>query len=235
MNVNGEYRIPASRERIWAALRDPEALRACLPGCEEARRVDDGSYLGRIATQVGAVNAVFTGRVEVRDADYPRSYRVVARAESLSAGSAEADATVTLTAEAEGTLVAYRARIDPHGRMASVGPRLLQGLAFRMANEFFVRLIERIRPTHPTGEALDRAEPVPVGMPAGAIAPIAPAPEAVAVPGSNPLSAHALAQAPGPQPEQTPADWTRSKSVILAVGTLIWLFIAVLLLVPALS
>jgi len=35
MDMTGEYRIPAPREKVWAALNDPEILKICIPGCEE--------------------------------------------------------------------------------------------------------------------------------------------------------------------------------------------------------
>ena len=38
MEMTGERRIPASREKVWEALNDPEALRAAIPGCEAVER-----------------------------------------------------------------------------------------------------------------------------------------------------------------------------------------------------
>ena len=34
MTMNGEVTLPAERERVWAALNDPEILKSCIPGCE---------------------------------------------------------------------------------------------------------------------------------------------------------------------------------------------------------
>ena len=35
MDLTGNYRIPAPRETVWAALNDPEILKACIPGCDD--------------------------------------------------------------------------------------------------------------------------------------------------------------------------------------------------------
>ena len=32
--IEGEERIRAPVEKVWAALNDPDVLRACIPGCE---------------------------------------------------------------------------------------------------------------------------------------------------------------------------------------------------------
>ncbi|MBS41330.1 MAG: carbon monoxide dehydrogenase, partial [Rhodospirillales bacterium] len=34
MDMTGEYRIPAPREKVWEALNDPEILKICIPGCQ---------------------------------------------------------------------------------------------------------------------------------------------------------------------------------------------------------
>ena len=41
MDMTGEYRIPAPRQRVWEALNDPEILKAAIPGCEELTKVGD--------------------------------------------------------------------------------------------------------------------------------------------------------------------------------------------------
>ena len=34
MQMNDTQRVPASREKVWAGLNDPEILRKCIPGCQ---------------------------------------------------------------------------------------------------------------------------------------------------------------------------------------------------------
>ena len=36
MTMNGQVQLAASREVVWAKLNDPEVLKACVPGFEEA-------------------------------------------------------------------------------------------------------------------------------------------------------------------------------------------------------
>jgi uncharacterized protein len=224
MNVNGEYRIPAPRERVWQALHDAETLRACIPGCEEVRRNEDGVFEGRLTVRVGAALSAFSGQASVGEVDYPNGYTVTAHVQGVASGSADGEATVTLTPEGGGTLVSYRARLEPHGRLATVGPRLLHGAAIRLANEFFVRLIERLTPRTPAAIPQELAEPVPVPRPAGSIKPIAPAPlpAAAARPGVD-------------DPVQVPlatGNLSRTSARILWGGVLVWLIIVLLLFWP---
>ncbi|MES1148475.1 MAG: SRPBCC domain-containing protein, partial [Bradyrhizobium guangdongense] len=34
MQMNDSQRIPATRDKVWAALNDPDVLKACIPGCQ---------------------------------------------------------------------------------------------------------------------------------------------------------------------------------------------------------
>lgn len=223
MNVNGEYRIPATRERVWEALHDPEVLRACIPGCEEVRRVSDTSYEGRLTAQVGAVTTAFTGTLTLGEARHPEHWTLTARVESAQAGWADGHATVDLDQNGAATLLAYRARIDPGGRLASVGGRLLHGVAIRMANDFFARLIERLRPHPLAAEPQELAEPISGTRPRRIVTPLAPtsAPAGTATP---PVEAP-----PPPLPDEpTPARQNR----VLIIGSALWAAIAACLFWP---
>ena len=35
MQINDSQRIPASKDKVWAALNDPEVLKQCIPGCQK--------------------------------------------------------------------------------------------------------------------------------------------------------------------------------------------------------
>ena len=41
MDMTGERRIPAPKQRVWTALNDPEVLRGCIPGCQTLEKTSD--------------------------------------------------------------------------------------------------------------------------------------------------------------------------------------------------
>lgn len=217
MNINGEYRVPARREAVWQALRDPATLLACIPGCEDVTQVGDGAYEGRIAVQVGAVSTVYAGRATVGEAEFPAHYVISAHFHSPTGGFADGVATVTLASEQDGTLVGYRARLSPGGRLTTVGERLLRGVAIRMANEFFARLIGRLKAEAARAAPLDRAPPKPHPH-FVVLQPIAPA--------APPLR-------PPPPPAAEPPPPRRGRGAMLVVvGSGLWLLIVALLFWP---
>ena len=48
MDIKGEYRIEAPREKVFAALNDPEVLKACIPGCESLEKLSDTEMTAKV-------------------------------------------------------------------------------------------------------------------------------------------------------------------------------------------
>ncbi len=79
MDLTGEYRIPAPRETVWAALNNPEILKACIPGCEELNKTSDTEFVARVVAKIGPVKASFGGKVTLSDIDPPNGYTITRR------------------------------------------------------------------------------------------------------------------------------------------------------------
>src|SRR5258708_9168692 len=76
MEMQGERRIPAPRQRVWERLNDPESLKACIPGCETIEKVSDTEFTAKVTAKAGPVNASFSGNVTLSDLDPPAGYTI---------------------------------------------------------------------------------------------------------------------------------------------------------------
>lgn len=138
MNLTGEYTISASRQDVWTALNDPEVLRVCVPGCEEMEKVSDTQFTARVTMKVGAVKARLKGNVELSDMDAPNSYTISGQGQGGVAGFAKGGAKVSLAdTNGGGTVLHYEATAELGGKLAAVGSRVIQGIAKKMADDFF--------------------------------------------------------------------------------------------------
>lgn len=138
MDITGEYTIPAPRQQVWEALNDPEVLKAALPGCEEMEKVSDTEFAAKITAKIGAVRAKLKGKVELSEIDPPHSYVITGSGQGGVAGFAKGGAKVTLDdAPGGGTILRYEAKADLGGKLAAVGSRVIQGVAKKMADDFF--------------------------------------------------------------------------------------------------
>lgn len=137
MTMKGEVELPAGREVVWAALNDPEILKACIPGCESLEKTGDNSMQAVAKVKVGPVSASFKGKVDLLDLDPPNGYRIQGEGEGGVAGFAKGGATVRLSEIPNGTKLAYDVEAQVGGKLAQLGARLIDGVAKKMADQFF--------------------------------------------------------------------------------------------------
>lgn len=55
MQMNDSQTIPASREKVWAALNDPAVLKLCIPGCQELDMTSPTEMTAKVVIKVGPV------------------------------------------------------------------------------------------------------------------------------------------------------------------------------------
>ena len=137
MDMNGEYRIPAARERVWDALNDPEVLGQCIPGCESIEKTSDTEMTAVVTAKVGPVKAKFNGDVTLSDIDPPNGYTLTGEGKGGVAGFARGEAKVKLSEDGDATILTYTVEAKVGGKLAQVGARLVDGTARKMADDFF--------------------------------------------------------------------------------------------------
>jgi carbon monoxide dehydrogenase subunit G len=139
--------IPAPPAKVWAALNDPEALKASVPGCESLERVDDTTWKATVAAKVGPVSARFSGTMKIVDSAPPDGYTLRFDGQGGAAGFANGEAKVTLApAEGNATLLGYAVKAQVGGKIAQIGSRLIDAAAAKIADEFFTRFSDRVAP-----------------------------------------------------------------------------------------
>ena len=121
MEMTGERRIPASRERVWQALNDPLVLQASIPGCESLEKLSDTELRATVAAKVGPIATRFTGRVRFTDIDRPNSCRIAGEGQGGVAGFAKGGADLRLTDDGAATLLTYAVQAQLGGKLAQGG------------------------------------------------------------------------------------------------------------------
>src|SRR3981189_3885775 len=99
MQMNDSQRIPASKEKVWAALNDPQILKKCIPGCQNLEMSSPTDMTATVVFRVGPVKATFGGKVTLSDLDPPNSYRIPGEGSGGVAGFAKGGAAGRLAAQ----------------------------------------------------------------------------------------------------------------------------------------
>jgi carbon monoxide dehydrogenase subunit G len=226
MEMTGEQRIAAPRQRVWEALNDPEVLRACIPGCQSLERDGDNGFAAVAEVKIGPIGARFKGAVALNDLDPPNGYTIEGQGNGGVAGNAKGSAKVRLSDDAGGgTLVSYNVDAQVGGRMAQLGGPIIDATAKQLAGKFFTRF----------GEIVGGEAPAPAATeaPAAVTAPVA-APAAAPAPFAIPAPAAAQTGAP-------PWGWITALALAIVVGFMLgrsgagewWMILVILALVVA--
>jgi carbon monoxide dehydrogenase subunit G len=144
MEMTGSYRIAASRAQVWAALNDPAVLKDCIPGCEKLDKTSDTEMEATAALKIGPVKARFNGKVTLSEINAPEGYTITGEGSGGAAGFAKGGADVHLAEEGGETVLTYTARAQVGGKIAQMGARLIDGVAKKMADQFFAKFSERV-------------------------------------------------------------------------------------------
>jgi len=150
MEMSGERRIGAPRERVWEALNDPAVLQAAIPGCESVERIGDDQFQAKVSMKLGPMSAKFGGKVTLSNIVPPASYTISGEGQGGAMGFAKGGADVAL--EEVGptdTILRYNVKAQVGGKMAQLGARLIDSTAKSMADQFFDRFAAQLTPAVP--------------------------------------------------------------------------------------
>lgn len=139
MQMSEERQIDAAPEIVWAALLDPEVLKAAVPGCEELTGSPEEGFEAVVVQKVGPVKARFKGVVTLADRVEGESLTLSGEGKGGAAGFARGEARVRLEPAEGGTLLHYAVDAKVGGKLAQLGSRIIDGFARKMADEFFAR------------------------------------------------------------------------------------------------
>jgi len=147
MDMQDSQRIEAPRETVWAALNDPEVLKACIPGCESVEKIGDNELAAKVTLRIGPVKASFAGKVTFSNIDPPNGYTISGEGQGGVAGHARGGADVRLEADGEATILHYTVKAEVGGKIAQLGSRLIDSTAKKLAGEFFEKFAEVVAPS----------------------------------------------------------------------------------------
>ncbi len=160
MQLTDQRDIKAPPETVWAAILDPDMLKAAVPGCESISGSPETGFEAVVVQKVGPVKAKFTGVVTLSDIVPGQSLTISGEGKGGPAGFAKGGAKVRFEAIPEGTRLSYDVEANVGGKLAQLGSRIIDGFAKKMADEFFERFQQAVEgPAEP--EPIAGADPAP--------------------------------------------------------------------------
>ena len=136
MDITGSYTFTAPPERVWDLMMDPQAIAACIPGCEALEPDGVDRYRARITLGLAAITGTYDGTVVITEKVEKTSYRLAVEGQGRP-GFVKGSAAITLRPEGGGTVVDLTATVQTGGAIARLGQRLIGSAAKMMQDRFF--------------------------------------------------------------------------------------------------
>lgn len=143
MQFAGSHTFSAPRQILWDLLNDPEVLARITPGVDTLEQTGPDQYRAVLHIKMGPINSPFNGALQVVDSKEPESYRLLIDVDG-KIGQIRAEGRVRLADQGDETTVAVEGGSQLTGRLASMGQRLLSGVARMFTNQFFKALEREI-------------------------------------------------------------------------------------------
>ncbi len=138
MQFQKEVAIEAPREKVWKFIWDVDRFIACVPGCKEAKTLEEGKkYSAIMVERVGPFKVEFPTTIEVLERDELSHIKAQASGADNKIGSRmKIDLDVHLSEQDNKTVVSFVAGVDILGKLAALGHGIIKRKADQVLDEF---------------------------------------------------------------------------------------------------
>src|SRR2546423_828176 len=134
MQIENQFQVAAPPETVFAFLLDINRVVGCMPGAELSEGVDPTTFKGKVKIKVGPITVAYNGTAKIIEKDEAaRVAKLEASGrETTGPGSANATATMTVTADGEASTVHLQTDFTVAGRVANFGRGVMEDVSRRL-------------------------------------------------------------------------------------------------------
>ena len=167
MQITGTAHMDAPVDVAWQAFHDPGVLSRTIPGLQSLEATGIDAYKATISAGVASIKGTYTGQVALTEQVEQESFLLRASGAG-GPGTISADVRVKMAEATDGgSDIEWVADASVGGAVGGVGQRMLQGVARKMATQFFAAIDADI-----AAGGIGRAPETPDPAPATAAAPL---------------------------------------------------------------
>lgn len=146
MIIDDGFDVAAPVDRVWPVLKDVPRVATCIPNAEITEVVDEQTYRAKVSVKVGPVSVSYRATIFVEsfdDATHTATLRVQGE-ELRGRGGVKASVVSRATGSGDATHVDLHTDAQISGIVATVGGRLIEGVAKKTVAEFAANLAKLV-------------------------------------------------------------------------------------------
>ena len=146
MQFEKQVEIEVPREKVWNFIWDVDQFISCVPGCKEARTIEEGKrYSATMVEKVGPFKVEFPTTIEVLEREELSRIKAQASGADNKIGSRmKLDLEVKLREENNKTVLQFVAGVDILGKLAALGHGIIKRKADQVLDEFAQAVKKRL-------------------------------------------------------------------------------------------
>jgi carbon monoxide dehydrogenase subunit G len=140
MQLAGKQVLEAPQRVVWDMLMNPDVLAKIVPGISRLEKTGEHSYKSALSIKMGPVSGLFKGDLQMENIQDQISFTLQVNQKSLI-GNADSSIKIDLApVENNKTEVSFDGNVKLSGVLASMGQRVLGGVANTLTRQFFVNM-----------------------------------------------------------------------------------------------
>lgn len=144
MKISGSYTFNSNREKVCAAITDPDVLLKCIDGCEKMVMTKKDSYDVHLKLGVAGLKGRYVGKIKMTDKKLPESYTLLVEGKGMP-GFVKGKSLISMEEKGKKTELTCEADVQVGGMIAAIGSRLISTVSKKMMASFFKALDAEIK------------------------------------------------------------------------------------------
>ena len=148
MQLTGNQTLTATPTKLWQLLMNPDVLARIVPGVSKLEKLSENSFKSILNIKLGPVGGSFTGNLQLEDIVKEESFTLKAQQNS-KIGNANAAVKINLVSKNDQeTEISFDGEAKLSGMLASMGQRVIGGVANTLTKQFFTNLEKELTATN---------------------------------------------------------------------------------------
>jgi len=144
MQLTGKHIVNAAPEKVWDMLMDTDTLARIVPGVSRLEKTGDNTFNSILEIKLGLVNASFTGHLQLENIEEKKGFTLQVQQNSKMGNANAAIKIVLIPVNDIHSEISFEGDVKLSGMLASMGQRILGGVANMLTRKFFSNLEKEI-------------------------------------------------------------------------------------------
>ena len=144
MQLTGKHVVSTSAEKVWDILMDTDTLAGIVPGISRLEKTGDNTFKSILEIKLGPVSGSFTGNLQLEEITEQKGFTLKMQQNSKIGNANAAIKIDLLPVDTSQTEIAFNGDVKMTGLLASMGQRVMSGVANTLTKQFFANLDKQL-------------------------------------------------------------------------------------------